>query len=844
MASGIKLLVERGEQLKQMGDLASQATLAGQLLVVEGEAGHGKTSLIDAFRSRLDHRYTRLEGACDPVSVPTPFAPFYEMLTSLPPTLRDDILDGDGRQRIYAGLLELLEEDPTILILEDLQWADEASLALVRYVGRRLVRTRSMVVLSYRPEEVDTTHPLLLVLADLASLATTVRVPPLTLEGVREMASGLDADPAQIHAATLGNPFFVEEILANPEERLPRTIEAAVMARVANLPTGALDLLEMVALSPEGLDLAVAQKHSPEAARNIDTSVQRRLLGEHHGRLRCRHDLIRLTVDRSVPPVRRRRIHLRLLEALEAQESGRGAVARLAHHSVEAGANDKAIRYSLEAAGIAEADGANRQARLHYEAALAFRDSMDETILDSTLLAAANVHCATNFLLEAAEAAQARIVFAGDEFDRGVRLASAAFFAARWGDVSLVREHVDRAFEILSGYEPSEALAGVLGVQASLAFWEARWRDAALLATGSLDMATKLGSRAMEASALLVLGKSLFCLGEPNWDSHLQRSVDLAMELGDLETACSGLNSLASLPLRAMELDLAVERFELGAKFAASHEMDAWYVAMSASKASCYLAQGRWVEAGDALERAVGWPTCASTECESHVFLATLKARYGAPDAAEAVENALTLTDRLGTYWEHVLAGVLALESAWLGILDRKAAIARYERLVDNDHVDSDPHAQKRLKFWLSLLEREPHSEDASDHWTEQGFVFEGLLFRAVTPSTNLDEIFGWLDDRQATGVMRALSQHLRRSGVTGIPRGVRSTTRTNPAGLTLRQSEVLALLAMGHTNGKIAEELFISEKTVGHHVSAILVKLAVENRVQAAAVASERGLI
>ena len=103
--------------------------------------------------------------------------------------------------------------------------------------------------------------------------------------------------------------------------------------------------------------------------------------------------------------------------------------------------------------------------------------------------------------------------------------------------------------------------------------------------------------------------------------------------------------------------------------------------------------------------------------------------------------------------------------------------------------------------------------------------------------------MFAWCDERGADGVTRALRRDLRARGVPGIPMPKRSSA-SNPAGLTMRQLEVLGLLAEGHTNADIATELYISEKTVGHHVSAILQKLSVDNRLQAAAEAHRLGLI
>lgn len=850
MRAGTRVLVERGDQLAVMANIALESKRAGQLLVVSGEAGHGKTSLIDAFRSRLDHQFAVMYGACDPISVPAPFAPLYECLDSLPRELRSEILEGDRRQKIHSAMHSILDTEPTVLIIEDLQWADEATLDLVRYLGRRLESTRSMLLVSYRPEDVDTTHPLLVVLADLGHRATRVDVPPLSPVGVAELAAGQDVDPELVHRATGGNPFFVDEVLANPDDELPATIDAAVMARVATLPTGSLDLLELVSLSPDGLEIEIAERFSPEAARNIDAAIRRRLLVEDHGRLKCRHDLIRLTVDNSIPPARRRRVHQRLLAEVEAVTPTRRVMSRLAHHAVEAGEVPKAIEYSLQAAAYASKDGSNREARSHYQAALAFRHAMDTSTLDEALVGAAEASCATNHLEEATIAARERVKLAVDEHDLADRLAWSAFIASRWGHVSYAREDAERSLEIHDSLAPCTEAARAKAVLATLAVWDVEWETAADLSSEVLDMAHGLDSDELVARGTLILGKVEGLLGRPGWEDRLRDALDRGMKLGQLETICSGLNSLAFLSGWRGDLHLARERFVDGIDFAASAEMDAWYVAMAASKSGCDLSIGDWETAGSVLERAMAWPTCYSTDCEARTLLATLRCRQGSPAAEALVGAALQTSDQGGTYTEKVMAALLALEAAWLGLYDADGAEIRYNEIRAVGEAASDQHALDRLDLWFRILRRSPSLDRAEDlraqvdGWRERGFEYESRILETKIDGAPLDEIFRWLEERGATAVVQALRRDLRARGVRGVPSPPRRSTVSNPGGLTTRQLEVLELVAAGLTNAEIATELYISEKTVGHHVSAILNQLSVDNRVQAAAFAAQHGVV
>jgi energy-coupling factor transporter ATP-binding protein EcfA2 len=271
-------LVERDDHLRALGEAVASSSDAGSVVLLSGEAGVGKTSVLHALSAALDHRYRVMVAACEPVGIPVAFAPLFDLLDQVPDELRADIRSGSRRPAVYAGMLDLLKNDRVILVLEDMHWADEATLGLVRYLGRRIGPTNSTLVVTFRSEEVDPTHPLRLVIADLGRHALRIELPALTLAGVAEMTGGLDLDPAAVYAATHGNPFFVEEIIRHPELNVPPTIGNAVLASAAQLSSDALQILDMVALTPEGFDLDLLLESIPAAADHLDAAVQRRLL--------------------------------------------------------------------------------------------------------------------------------------------------------------------------------------------------------------------------------------------------------------------------------------------------------------------------------------------------------------------------------------------------------------------------------------------------------------------------------------------------------------------------------------------------------------------------------------
>jgi DNA-binding CsgD family transcriptional regulator len=153
---------------------------------------------------------------------------------------------------------------------------------------------------------------------------------------------------------------------------------------------------------------------------------------------------------------------------------------------------------------------------------------------------------------------------------------------------------------------------------------------------------------------------------------------------------------------------------------------------------------------------------------------------------------------------------------------------------VDVPAVSDDPYALEMAGNW----------EAAAARWDELGCPYEAAMARA--DSDDEDTVRGALEVLHELGARPAaaiVSRRLRERGVRGLPRGPRPSTRGNPAGLTARELEVAALLSEHLTNAAIAERLVLSEKTVDHHVSAVLKKLDVRNRGEAAAAAKELGL-
>ena len=207
------------------------------MVLVAGEAGAGKTALTRAFADAAGVRV--LWGGCDALFTPRPLGPIADVAADVGGELERLVEDAARPHDLLPALLAELRR-PSVLVLEDLHWADEATLDLVRLLGRRLGGSPSLVLCTYRDDELGATHPLRPLLAALTGARGVRRLTLATLSApaVRELASGHAVDPDELHRRTGGNPFYVTEVLAAPAERVPVTVRDAVLARAAGLSPG------------------------------------------------------------------------------------------------------------------------------------------------------------------------------------------------------------------------------------------------------------------------------------------------------------------------------------------------------------------------------------------------------------------------------------------------------------------------------------------------------------------------------------------------------------------------------------------------------------------------------
>ena len=197
------------------------------------------------------------------------------------------------------------------MVLEDVQWADEATLDVLRLVARRLSEVSALLVVTYRSDELGPWHPVRALIGELGARQTLVRisVSPLSLEAVTALAAPFGVDAEAVWARTGGNPFFVTELLTGGDAELSETVSDAVLGRAARLTEPARKLLEAIAVAGPQAELWLLERLVADVPERLDPCLASGLVVSSGDSVSFRHELARDAVAAAISDHRRRALH-------------------------------------------------------------------------------------------------------------------------------------------------------------------------------------------------------------------------------------------------------------------------------------------------------------------------------------------------------------------------------------------------------------------------------------------------------------------------------------------------------------------------------------------------------
>ena len=297
-------LLERDAELSSLeGCLSSAADGEGRLVVISGEAGVGKTALARQLCASQSGSARVLWAQCDPLQTPRALGPVLDIARASGGAVAD-LVDGDDRHRLFAELISSWTDadSPVVAVIDDLQWADAATLDFIAFAGRRLDLTRCMLIVTLR-DEIGRDHPLRGVLADLATAQALrrLRLAPLSEGAVAELAAETQWDARELHRLSAGVPFVVSELLTAEPGALT-SVHESVLARTSRLDAEAREVLDAASLLSEGAPVSVLRQALDESEHGIDACVEAGLLVHDGHALTFRHELARQVVDAAITP--------------------------------------------------------------------------------------------------------------------------------------------------------------------------------------------------------------------------------------------------------------------------------------------------------------------------------------------------------------------------------------------------------------------------------------------------------------------------------------------------------------------------------------------------------------
>jgi len=842
----------------------------GRLVFLSGEAGIGKSALLRLFAA-MHSECRALTGVCEPLGTAEALGPLFDVAPGLGPDVEACLTGGRGRTELFATVAAALRSAarPLLVIFEDVHWADQPTLDLVRYLGRRAERLPALMVATFREEEAGAGTQLSIVLGDLATAAGVGRISlaPLSEHATGALAAGTSTDPRELYRRTGGNPFYVTEVLASGGDRVPATVRDAILARIARLaePTR-LAIEAAAAIGPRFeqelcayvLDAIGVPRWSMRAA------VFTGFLRQDPAGLEFRHALAQSAIAEAVPADRLQQLHRFILDGLQRGSAGPDTYAALVLHAESAGDDDTVAVYAPLAAARAAVFNAHRESAALYGKALSRarvqppgkRAELIELQADELNLSGDHDSALAGYKAAAViwreEGSKLRL-------SRDlVRIASLSFLDGQHVDAEAAEVE---ALGYLEGLPPSRELAEAYESRGRHLFMALEAVEAKHWASKAQSIAESLGDRATRLQAAVVVGAARLLIGEDAGRLALLECLQQATARGEVDLTARTAFYLTWLPMLHRSYQGVEHAFAQGIACAEEHELGYWRQLLMAAYGRFCLDQCRWREADETTLAVVAHPAASAiATLPSLAALGRLRARRGEPDSMRYLDRALEIAVAHPKL-EAVTCSLPARAEAWWLSGDWNAAAREAESALAGGIGVANPWWAGELLCWLKRSEAtpsrsyavsEPYAlelagdyESAAAWWERRGCRYEAALARGLADEPGaVTAAIATFDSLGAVPAATWARNRLRSLGVAAIPRGPRPSTSANPAHLTQREQEVIELVAQGCTNAEIGRQLFLSPKTVERHLSSVLSKLGASTRSEAVGTARELGAL
>lgn len=862
-------LIERDELLATLQATFQKVTSSeGHCIFLGGEAGIGKTSLVRAFCKERKNDCNIYQGACDSMFTPRPLAPLYDIMWQINSRLWPNSHSIEDRSRLFAEFFRevSIQKELTLIIFEDIQWADEATLDFIKFFARRITHLKCLFILTYRDNEIHSKHPLRNVLGQLPPDSfTRLQLSPLSRGAVEKMAVEKGYCGEDVYSITGGNPFYVTEILCSYNLGVPDNIKDSILAAYHRTEEKTRRIWELLSVSPSGFELKYLERFEPAFSASIESCLELKILFLKDGLMYFKHELFRRTIENSLSPLKRIALNKRILELFQKDFEENQEIERIIHHAKNANDYETVSHYSPIAGRHAANVGAHTEASKLFLTAIEYYQGRDNDRLIQYYESYAYECYLTNQVKEAIIFTRKALNIWQAKNDPEKIGKSMRFLSRLWwldGHTENAKKFAEQAIEVLMDQPSSPAKAMAFSNMSQLKMVFDQPEECIAWGEKAIAIANEVGDKEALSHALNNVGSVYMNIesSDAKGVELLQRSLEIALANSFHEHAARAYSNLASNSVKLKKYEFAGKILEEGIKYCEERNLDFSRSIMLSLKAGMNLETGEWESAYEIADQIL--------KNENHLsaftivlitVAATIKMRRGDADALasllESAEKSLATMEL-----QRIIPSLVALlEYEWLTGKNLIAPkdLERCIEMIEHSIYSVD---KNELVFWLRKVRKQElslkveHSgydvssvkkaQNAALFWEKTGCPYYQALTLFEGNVDDKKKAIRIVHDLGANAVYEKMKLEMRLSGIKSIPRGLRKSTQSNTALLTLRELDVLQLLKEGMQNKEIANRLFISAKTVDHHISSILFKLDVNSRAKAVNEAVSREII
>lgn len=862
-------LIERTKFLTSLKTrFKNVAQAEGHSVFISGEAGIGKTSLVRAFCRQVQDDCEIYQGTCDAMFSPRPLAPIFDIIWQIRRGMGEHGDSISNRTALFARFFYELEnkKQTTVIVIEDIHWADEATLDFIKFLGRRINRLHCLFILTYRNDEIHSHHPLKTLLGQLAADSfSRFQLTPLSSQAVEGMAAAKGYKGEDVYAISGGNPFYVNEILASYSAGVPENVRDSVLSVYDRQPEKTKQLWQMLSPHPAGFEIKYLGEIDPAYADSIHDGLDLKILILQDGLVSFKHELYRRTIENSLSEGARIALNKKILDSFLKTFEQNGEIERIIHHAKNANEYELVIKYAPLAAKHASSVGAHMEASKLYLTAIEYYRENNEDVLTRFYEGYAYECYLTNQVKEA-------IVYAGKslhiwkEKNNAEKAGDCMRFLSRlwWfeGNTEKAEAYARQAIDTLPDQHYSRARAMALSNMSQLKMLSDESEECIGCGEKAIALARELGDAEILCHALNNVG-TVYARIQPSrrkGNEFLQKSLDIALRNSYQEHVARAYTNLGSSAVVMKDFVFAKQILEKGIQYCEERDLDSWSAFLHAEIARLNMEKGYWKEALEIAENLLNNKgQMRLAKIEALVVIARIKMRQGERDVLPLLNEAKTIAFEAMELQSIIPALAASLEYEWITgkyFIEDKDLDHVIEMIGSKGNI----YENGELAFWLfkarkrivALREscpgyqivKESSAVKAAAVWKQLGCPYEQALALFEGNESNKRMAITIVRKLGADAVYDKMKFLMRALGIRNIPRGIRQTTRSNPAYLTTRELDVLQLLKEGLQNKEIGERLFISAKTVDHHLSSIFLKLGVNSRARAVNQAIEMDVI